>query len=292
MMFGVTRRASGTAAIAETVRGPIEYRRTGRGPVVLVLKGGHCSRDTRLGHERLADHGFTVIEASRPGYDATPVSVGCTAQDAADALVGLLDALDVGRAHMVAISAAGHTGIELARRHPDRVDRISFESAVALPWPAGIRRGGRVLFGPLQAAVWTAMRGGLRLAPNLALRVQLSQLSSLNAAHVVRDMDEETRQHYLDVFRSLWSGRGFACDLGHDSPSPAPILQPTLVLFGAHDPSVPPEHSARLTALAPDHQRAEIDAESHFIWFGRAADEVWERRLAFLRARTGSRSST
>lgn len=276
-------QARRTPVIARTGRGPLEYRRTGRGPAVLVLKGGHCSRDTRLGHERLALHGFTVIEASRPGYDATPGSVACTAQDSADALVELLDALDVDRAHVVAISAAGHTGIELARRHPERVDRISFESAVALGWPVGIRRGGRVLFGPLQAAVWIAMRVGLRLAPNLALRVQLSQLSSLNAAQVVRDMTEETRQRYLTVFRSLWSGRGFVCE--HDSPSPAPIPQPTLILFGAHDPSVPPEHDARLTGLAPDHQRAEIDAESHLIWFGRAADEVWERRLAFLLAR-------
>ncbi|MGH3452431.1 MAG: hypothetical protein ACRDQW_17370 [Haloechinothrix sp.] len=98
-------------------------------------------------------------------------------------------------------------------------------------------------------------------------------------------MTEETRQRYLTVFRSLWSGSGFVCDLEHDSPSPAPIPQPTLILFGAHDPSVPPEHAARLTGLAPDHQRAEIDAESHLIWFGRAADEVWERRLAFLLAR-------
>jgi pimeloyl-ACP methyl ester carboxylesterase len=276
--------ARGAPAIAHTSRGPIEYRRTGRGPAVLVLKGGHCSRDTRLGHERLADHGFTVIEPSRPGYDATPVSVGCTAQDAAAALVGLLDALDIDKAHVVAISAAGHTGIELARRHPERVDRISFECAVALPWPVGIRRGGRVLFGPLQAPVWKAMRVGFRLAPNLALRVQLSQLSSLNAARVVREMTEETRRQYLAVFRSLWSGRGFACDLEHDSPSPAPIPQPTLVMFGAHDPSVPPEHAARLADLTPDHERAELDAESHLIWFGRAADEVWERRLAFLLA--------
>jgi pimeloyl-ACP methyl ester carboxylesterase len=115
MVLGVMSPARGIPAIARTARGPIEYRRTGQGPAVLVLKGGHCSRDTRLGHERLAVHEFTVIEASRPGYDATPVSVGCTAQDAADALVGLLDALDIGRTHVVAISAAGHTGIELAR---------------------------------------------------------------------------------------------------------------------------------------------------------------------------------
>src|SRR6266498_3743741 len=59
-LLGVMSLARRTPAIARTGRGPIEYRRTGRGPAVLVLKGGHSSRDTRLGHERLAVHGFTV----------------------------------------------------------------------------------------------------------------------------------------------------------------------------------------------------------------------------------------
>ena len=145
----------------------------GSGPAVLVLKGGHSTRDTRLGHERLAEHGFTVIEASRPGYDDTPVSVGCSAQDQADALAELLDALGIDQAHLVAISAAGHVGLELVRRHPDRIDRVSFESAVALPWSAGTRRGGRVVFGPLQALVWYSSpgqpaRGALGRAPAAA----------------------------------------------------------------------------------------------------------------------------
>ena len=96
-------------------------------------------------------------------------------------------------------------------------------------------------------------------------------------------MDEETRDRYLAAFRSLWSGRGFACDLTHDSPSEEPIVQPTLILRGAHDKPVPPAHAARLATLAPNHDLVEVDAESHFIWFGRAASEVWDRRLAFLR---------
>jgi len=104
---------------ARTSQGSIEYRLVGSGPVVMVLKGGHSSRSTRLGHERLAEHGFSVLEPSRPGYDGTPRSVGCTAQRAADALVDLLDELGIRRVSLVAISAAGHTGIELARRHPD-----------------------------------------------------------------------------------------------------------------------------------------------------------------------------
>ena len=269
--------------VAVTSRGPIEYRRAGSGPAVLVLQGGHGTRDTRLGHERLAEHGFTVIEASRPGYDSTPVSVGCAAQDQADALAELLDVLGIAQAHLVAISAAGHVGIELARRHPDRVGRVSFESAVALPWPAGMRRGGRILFGPLQGLVWGSIRASLRIAPSAALRLQLTQQTTLDAGQVVRGMDNETRDRYLAAFRSLWSGRGFVCDLTHDSPSDAPITQPTLILRGLYDRPVPPAHAARLAALASDHELVEVDAESHFIWFGRASSEVSDRRLAFLR---------
>ena len=268
--------------VAQTRHGPIEYRLTGTGPVVLVLKGGHSSRDTHLGHERLAEHGFTVLEPSRPGYDRTPASVGCSAQAAADALAELLDGLGIARCRLIVISAAGHTGIELARRHPERIDRVSFESAVALPWPAAIRRGGRLLFGPLQSVVWGAVRTGLRLAPSLTLRVQLAPLTTLDAGRVVREMDRMTRERYLAAYRSLWSGQGFLCDLKHDSPSNLPLRQPALILFGAHDPSVPSAHVHRLARLCSDHERVEVDAETHFIWFGRAADEVWERRLAFL----------
>ena len=269
--------------VATTARGPIEYRRAGSGPVVVILNGGHCTRDTRLGHERLAEHGFTVVEVSRPGYDDTPVAVGRSARDQADAVVGLLDALNIERASVVAISAAGHVAIELARRHPDRVDRVVFESAVALPWPTAIRLGGRVLFGPLQALVWSSIRVSLRLAPTAALQLQLTQQTTLSARRVVREMDDETRRQYVAVFRSLWSGRGFVCDLTHDSPSEAPILERTLIIRGAHDRAVPPGHAERLAQLAPNHELVEVDAESHFIWFGRAAGEVWDRRLEFLR---------
>jgi pimeloyl-ACP methyl ester carboxylesterase len=282
-MHNVTKTALRVGSgVAHTRHGPIEYRITGTGPVVMVLKGGHSSRDTHLGHERLAEHGFTVFEPSRPGYDRTPASVGCSAQAAADSLAGLLDVMRIAMVRLIVLSAAGHTGIELARRHPERIDRVSFESAVALPWPAVTRRGGRLLFGPLQGAVWGAVRMGLRLAPSLTLRVQLTPLTTLDPAMVVREMEPATREQYLDAYRSLWSGRGFWCDLGHDSPSTLPLSQPALILSGAHDRSVSSANVDRLARLCPDHERVEVDAETHFIWFGRAADEVWERRLAFL----------
>jgi pimeloyl-ACP methyl ester carboxylesterase len=270
--------------VADTSQGPIEYRLTGCGPVVMVLKGGHSSRSTRLGHERLAEHNFTVIEPSRPGYDGTPRSVGCTAQRAADALVHLLDERRIPSVSVVAISAAGHTGIELARTHRDRVERICFESAVALPWSPVIRRGGQLLFGPAQALVWGVTRAGLRLAPALTLRLQLGQVTTLDSARLVREMDGATRERYVEVYRSLWSGRGFQCDLQHASPSNEPIDQPALIMRSTNDRSVPRTHAARLQALCRDHEVLDLDAESHFIWFGRTAEQVWQRRLAFLNA--------
>jgi pimeloyl-ACP methyl ester carboxylesterase len=182
----------------------------------------------------------------------------------------------------VAISAAGHTGIELARRHPDRVRRVSFESAVALPWPPLLRRGGRILFGPAQGLIWGPTRAGLRIAATHTLQIQLSQVSDLNGAALVRSLDPATRAQFVAAYRSLWSGRGFGCDLQHESSSSEPIPQPALIIRSLHDPSVPAEHASRLASLCPRGTVVEVNAESHFIWFGRAADEVWERRLAFL----------
>jgi pimeloyl-ACP methyl ester carboxylesterase len=272
-----------TIRIAHTGRGPVEYRLTGSGPTVLVLKGGHSTRDTQVGHQLLADHGFTVLEASRPGYDSTPASVGRTAQAAADALAALIDALGLPSVDLIAISAAGHTALELARRHPARIRRVSFESAVALPWDAPVRLGGRLLFGPAQRLLWGTNRAALRLVPDATLRFWLSQLTILPPAEVVHAMDPLTRIQYLDVFRSLRSGGGFRCDLAHTSHATTPLAQPVLIFHGRHDRAVPATHAARLAALCPNHHRVELDAETHFIWFGRAAAEVWDRRLAFLR---------
>jgi hypothetical protein len=87
--------------IAETTMGPIEYRLDGEGPTIMVLNGGHCSRDTRLSHERLAEHGLSVLPPSRPGYDSTPAEVGKSAQEATDALAELLDTLQIANADVL-----------------------------------------------------------------------------------------------------------------------------------------------------------------------------------------------
>lgn len=60
-----------TQIIARTSKGPIEHRFERSGPTIVFLNGGNCSRETRLSHEKLTEHGFSVLTLSRPGYDSS-----------------------------------------------------------------------------------------------------------------------------------------------------------------------------------------------------------------------------
>src|SRR5678815_1214669 len=110
-----------TQNIAQTPKGPIEYRFEGNGPTIVVLNGGHCSRETRLSHEKLTEHGFSVLTPSRPGYDSTPSEVGKSAPAAANALAALLDTLQISTVDVIGISAAGPTALAFVQQHPGRV---------------------------------------------------------------------------------------------------------------------------------------------------------------------------
>src|SRR5437763_16169698 len=117
--------------IAQTEKGPIEYRVVGQGPAVLVLNGGHTNCNSPLGHEPFfLEQGYQLVIPSRPGYGKTPSSTGRTAEAFADALVGLLDHLHLERVIVIGISAAGPTALQLAGRHPKRVSKLILQNAV------------------------------------------------------------------------------------------------------------------------------------------------------------------
>src|SRR6266516_460086 len=117
--------------IAQTEKGPIEYRVVGQGPAVLVLNGGHTHCTSLLGHQRFfVDHGYQLIIPSRPGYGNTPSSTGRTAEAFADALIALLDQLQLEQLIVLGISAGGCTALQLAGRAPSRVSKLILQNAV------------------------------------------------------------------------------------------------------------------------------------------------------------------
>ncbi len=119
--------------MAQTSCGPIEYTLLGNGPVVLVCHGvsSNCFyTDTSL---PLVEAGFSVLTPSRPGYGRTPLEIGASAEQAAQALIALLDNLKIQTCAVVAISGGGPTGITLAAKFPARVTSLVLADAVSHP---------------------------------------------------------------------------------------------------------------------------------------------------------------
>lgn len=269
--------------IAQTPSGPMEYEVDGSGSAVLVLKGGHCTRATRLGHERLASAGFTVVTPSRPGYDSTPAAVGRTAQAAADALAALLGQLGIATTAVIGISAAGPTALALALRHPRLVSHVVLESAVSLPWGAAMQRMAAIPFGRLERFTWGLLHAGLRRWPLPVMRAMLGSLTTLDVGDVLARMGPEELAFVHDMIASMRSGRGFMCDVRHRVDGLEGLACPVLAMYTPHDGSVPLAHAQRVAREAPRAMLYEVQADTHLIWAGPQAPAVWARRLAFLR---------
>jgi pimeloyl-ACP methyl ester carboxylesterase len=271
-----------------TARGPVEYRLEGAGPVVVVLNGGHCSRESRLSHERLSTEGFSVLTPSRPGYDGTPVETGSTAQQAADAIAALLDTLGVQDVDLIGISAAGPTALAFAQRHPGRTRRLILESAKTTDWDEALKRPARLLFGRLEAVTWWLVRTMLRVAPRATVRTILRDLTTLDVDTVMAALSVDDRAFVERMIRSCRSGRGFMADIGHHLDGFSGIAAPVLFLYSQHDATVSSEDASRVAAQVPTAVICEIPADTHLIWIGKTAEEVWRRRLEFLRSELSS----
>jgi pimeloyl-ACP methyl ester carboxylesterase len=261
----------------------VEYQLTGKGPIVMVLKGGHCSRDTHLTHERLAEAGFTVLTPSRPGYDATPAHLGESASDAAQTLAALLEHLNIDKTHVIGISAAGPTALAFVVMYPQRVGKLVLESAQAVPWTPEVQRGSRLIFGRFQAQTWAMMRLMLRLAPRATVRMMLSQLSDLPINEVMARLSPGDQRFVEDMIRTFDSGNGgFMNDIRHVPPELNRVRVPTLILYSPHDKAVTLEQPQKLLTTIPGAQGFEVLSDSHLIWIGAHAEASWARRLEFL----------
>src|SRR6266568_6261338 len=169
--------------IAQTERGPIEYRVVGQGPAVLVLNGGHTNCNSPLGHQRFfVEHGYQLLIPSRPGYGHTPSSTGRTAEAFADALILLLDQLQLEQVIVLGISAGGRTALQFAGRAPSRVSKLILQNAVTGgKFPALLTRMmAHLLFNPwVERWTWTAFRWLVKVAPLSALKGMMRSLTTL-----------------------------------------------------------------------------------------------------------------
>ena len=271
-----------TQNIARTSKGSIEYRFEGSGPTIVVLNGGHCSRATRLSHERLIEHGFSVLTPSRPGYDSTPSEVGTTAQTAADAIAALLDTLQISAVDVIGISAAGPTALAFLQQHPGRVRKVVLESAVATDWDEQTKRRARIGFGRAAKVTWGFMHLMLKFFPTVIIKALLHDLTVLDVNMVIQKMSQEDLAFVKCMVQTSQASVGFLNDIEHKVDNLAIIRKPILVMYSPNDGTVSPANARRLANEIATCELYEVPSDTHLIWIGTYAKDVWKKRLSFL----------
>jgi pimeloyl-ACP methyl ester carboxylesterase len=120
---------------------------------------------------RLAEAGLHTIVFSRPGYLGTPLSVGRTFAEQADAAMALLDFLRIDTAAVVGVSGGGPVALQIALRHSQRTTGLAMIAAVTFEKPDVAAAAANP---PGWRADLTALAASFR--PDFALRLLASRI--------------------------------------------------------------------------------------------------------------------
>ena len=273
--------------IAQTSKGPIEYTLLGSGPTVLVCHGtsSNCFSTELAG--TLQEAGFRVITPSRPGYGRTPLEVGRTAAQAAEALVALLDSLQVQTCSVLAISGGGPTGIALAAGYPQRVKRLILTAAVSRPEDRPNEPGYKnqsAFYGPMHAVTWGMLGLMSRLSPRSMARQTLAIFSTHDPEDGMRKLSETSIKEIAHFYQGRSSRQGALNDGAHTVGAELlrSIQQPTLVIHSREDNSVPFTHAEWSLKHIPQAVLCEAGITGHFFWVDPNYERIRQGFVAFL----------
>ena len=199
MKRATARAAQGSILIA-TRCGPIEYQERGAGIPLLMVHGSGGGPDQGMAFAGgLADHGVRVIAVSRFGYLRTPMPRDASPTAQADAHVCLLDALGIRQAAVLGGSAGGPSAMQMAIRHPDRVNALVL--LVPLAWKPGSLVDAVAPLAPWVESLMMRLVGSdfifwavRHLAPDLLIRYLLATPPEQVAA---ASLPERTRIHAI-----------------------------------------------------------------------------------------------
>lgn len=197
----------------------------------------------------LARH-FRVVRYDTRGHGSSPVVPGdATIDDLTDDLVALLDRLDVGRAHVAGLSLGGMTAVRLAVREPERVDRLAVlcSSAHTGNEQAWRERAGTARTQGTGALAETVV--GRWLTPAFAE-------GHPDLVERLRAMVTGTSDEGYAACCAAIAAMDQRADLGR-------ITAPTLVVSGADDPALPPEHQEAIAGPIPGAELLTLSPAAH-----------------------------
>jgi pimeloyl-ACP methyl ester carboxylesterase len=240
----------------------------GEGPDVLLIHGLGAAKssffDTAAG---LARAGYRVHALDLPGFGASSKHAVApyTSRWFASSVVGVMDALEIERAHIVGNSLGGRVAIEVGLRAPERVDAL----ALLAPAVAFVKRD----FHP----VVRLLRPELGLVPHRLHRALVAgQLGAMFAdpdaldptiADVVVDEFQRiygsagARLAFLSAARNIYLDKPFG--RGGFYPRLADLEPPALFVWGSEDRLIPPGFRRHVERWLPSAEQIVLERCGH-----------------------------
>ena len=239
----------------------------GEGPDVLLLHGLGGTKSSFFDTAAALSRDYRVHALDFPGFGGSskPALARYNAGFFARSVLGVMDALEIERAHIVGNSMGGRVAIEVGLREPARVGGL----ALLCPALAFVRRG----FQPLVRFI----RPELGLLPHSLGRGRIEkQFWSLFAD---RDLvDPSVADVAVDEFERIYrtagarlaflaSARSVYLDppFGRDGlfPRMAALEPPALFVWGSHDKLIPPGFGRHVERWLPNAEQIVLEGCGH-----------------------------
>jgi pimeloyl-ACP methyl ester carboxylesterase len=269
---GLFRRPGGRPPLLRVRGVPVGRHRVstltmGDGPDVLLIHGLGGTRASLFEIAAMLSDRYRVHLPDLPGFGSSskPATGSYNSSWFASIMLGLMDELEIERAHFVGNSMGGRIAIETALNAPDRVRSLG----LLCPAVAWVKRG----FHPIVRL----LRPEFGFLPHAFSRKMVAaQFWGMLYDHDVLDpaigdlMVDEFRRIYhsaparyafLSCARNIYLDRPFG--RGGFYPRLAELETPSLFIWGSHDPLVPPGFERHVREWLPSAEQVRLEQCGH-----------------------------
>jgi len=239
----------------------------GEGPDMLLIHGLGATKASFFDTAAALSQRYRVHAIDLPGFGSSskPATAPYDARFFAGTVIGLMDALEIERAHFVGNSMGGKVAIEIGLAHPDRAGGL----ALLCPGVAFVKRGlhpivrlARPEFGLLPhrftrsmvaGQFWSLFADRDQVDPSVADVVVDEFQRIYGSAGARLAFLRAARNIYLDA---PFGKRGFY-------PRLAELERPALFVWGSHDKLIPPSFSRHVAEWLPAAEQIVLQGCGH-----------------------------